>query len=140
MNKLLATGGINRDIGLLIIRVGVGIMFMTHGGPKLFGGPEYWENIGNTGMGNLGIHFFPVFWGFMAGFTEFFGGLCIALGLFTVPFSILLVINLIVATNSHFAQGEGLAAASHAIEAAFLFLGFIFMGPGKYSLDHKLFK
>jgi putative oxidoreductase len=140
MNKLLATEGINRDVGLLIVRVGVGIMFMTHGGPKLFGGPDYWEAIGEVGMGNLGIHFLPVFWGFMAGFTEFFGGLCIALGLFTVPFSMLLVINLIVATNSHFAKGEGLAVASHAIEAAFLFLGFIFMGPGKYSLDHKLFK
>lgn len=140
MRKILNTGGINRDAGLLIVRVGVGIMFMTHGAPKLFGGPAYWETIGNEGMGNLGIHFLPAFWGFMGGFAEFFGGLCLALGLFTVPFALLLIINMIVAVNSHFAKGEGLAMASHAIEAGFLFLGFVFMGAGKYSLDHKLFK
>lgn len=140
MHKFLSSTGLNRDLGLLIIRVGVGIMFMTHGGPKLFGGPSYWETIGEVGVGALGIHFMPAFWGFMAGFAEFFGGLCVALGLFTVPFSILLVINLCVAAYSHFYKGEGLAMASHAIEAGFLFLGFIFMGAGRYSLDHKLFK
>lgn len=29
-----------RDVGLLILRVGIGLMFMIHGFPKLFGGPE----------------------------------------------------------------------------------------------------
>ncbi len=31
-----------RDVGLLILRVGIGIMFMGHGLPKLIAGPEKW--------------------------------------------------------------------------------------------------
>ena len=30
-----------RDIGLLILRVGIGIMFMIHGLPKLTAGPKH---------------------------------------------------------------------------------------------------
>ena len=67
----------NADTGLLIIRVGVGLSFIfLHGGPKFFGGPEVWERIG-CGMGNLGIDFAPVFWGFCAAAAEFLGAICL---------------------------------------------------------------
>ncbi|MCH7760221.1 DoxX family protein [candidate division TA06 bacterium] len=126
-----------RDIGLLILRIGLGSMFLFHGAPKCFGGPEKWERLG-TAMGNLGIHFIPVFWGFMAGFSEFFGGLCIILGLFFRPACILLLLTMTVAAVSHFSKGDGLGGASHAIEDGIVFLSLIFMGPGKYSLDEFL--
>ena len=29
-----------RDIGLLFLRIGIGVMFIMHGLPKLIGGPE----------------------------------------------------------------------------------------------------
>ena len=32
----------HRDIGLLILRIGFGCLFLFHGLPKLFGGPEKW--------------------------------------------------------------------------------------------------
>ncbi len=34
-----------RDAGLLILRIGIGIMFLYHGAPKLIGGPEKWEKL-----------------------------------------------------------------------------------------------
>lgn len=30
----------HRHIGLLILRIGIGCMFLFHGAPKMFGGPE----------------------------------------------------------------------------------------------------
>ena len=33
-----------RDIGLLFLRIGIGVMFIMHGLPKLIGGPEKWED------------------------------------------------------------------------------------------------
>ncbi len=139
MNKLLSTNKKNFDIGILIIRIGVGTMFIVHGAPKIFGGPDYWKMIGEA-MANLGIHFAPVIWGFMAGFSEFFGGICLILGLFTTPACFFLISTMMVASTTHFANGEGINGASHAIEAAVLFFGIIFTGPGKYSLDHQFFR
>lgn len=37
---LLASLGKYRNTGLLIIRIGLGVMMMLHGYPKLLGGPE----------------------------------------------------------------------------------------------------
>ena len=43
----------NADVGLLIMRIGLGLCFVTlHGGPKLLAGPEKWTMIGGA-MGNL---------------------------------------------------------------------------------------
>ena len=72
------------DLGLLIIRIGIGISFMIHGYPKLVGGVETWKELGEV-MQMVGINFVPAFWGFMAAFAEFFGGLFLMLGLFFAP-------------------------------------------------------
>lgn len=125
-----------RDFGLLILRIGIGSMFLWHGFPKLFEGPEKWERLG-TAMAGIGIKSIPVFWGFMAGFSEFFGGIGLILGLFFRPACILLTITMAVAAKTHFDKGEGLMGASHAIEDGILFLSLIIIGPGKYSIDKK---
>ena len=128
------------DMGLAIIRVGIGAMFMiAHGSAKLFGGPEQWEKIGST-MDRFGIESLHTFWGFMAAFAESFGSLFLLLGLFHRGACLLLIITMMVAGARHLIDGDGLGRASHAIEAALLFIGLFITGPGKYSLDHKLFK
>lgn len=126
----------HKDFGLLIIRIGLGIMFIYHGAPKLAGGPEQWEKLGGS-MKVVGIHFAPVVWGFLAAVTETFGGLLLMIGLLFRPVCILLVINLIVAALVHFSKGDGLFGAAHAIEDGIIFLGLIFIGPGLYSIDKK---
>jgi putative oxidoreductase len=125
------------DIGLVVIRVGLGAMFMFHGLPKLLGGPEMWAKVGSA-IGNFGISFYPAFWGFMSGVAEFGGGVCLILGIVFRPAMALLILNLAVAASSHFARGQGLGGASHAIEDGIVFLGLLLIGPGRYRLDRRL--
>lgn len=125
-----------KNFGLLLIRIGLGIMFIYHGVPKLAGGPDSWEKLG-AAMKNVGISYAPAFWGFMAAVTETFGGLLFLIGLAFRPVCLLLIVNLMVAALMHFAKGDGLQGAAHAIEDAVAFLGLLFIGPGIYSVDKK---
>lgn len=128
-----------KNFGLLIIRVGLGIMFIYHGFPKLQGGVKTWEMVGGA-TGNVGIHFWPVVWGLIAALTEAVGGFLLIIGLAFRPVCLLLLIDLIVAALFHLHQTGpqgGLMAASHAIEDAIVFAGLLFVGPGKYSADKK---
>jgi len=123
-----------KDFALLVGRVGIGIMFMLHGWPKLAGGAERWESLGRS-MATLGIDFWAPFWGFMAAFAEFFGGLFLALGAATPLFSFLLLFTMFVASTKQLFGGSGIMGASHAIEAGVIFLFFLLHGPGKLSVD-----
>lgn len=127
-----------KALGLLLLRIGIGSMFILHGWPKLAGGPERWEAIGQT-MAVVGISFAPAFWGFMAGFAEAVGGLLLVLGLFWRPACGLLFITMLMASTRHIAGGDAFNDYSHAVEAAVLFLSLLFIGPGKYSLDSSFF-
>ena len=109
---------------------------MLHGAPKLMGGPEHWEQLGGS-MANLGITFLPAFWGFMGGFSEFVGGLCLVLGIFWVPACLLLIMTMIVAAVMHISQGDPFPRYSHPVEAAILFTSLIFIGAGRYRLSKK---
>ena len=124
-----------RDQGLLVLRIGLGIMFIYHGMPKLFGGPHFWMELGKA-MGTLGIHFLPVYWGFMAAFAEFAGGILLITGMLFRPACLFLLIDMIVATSMHFGMKQGLGIASHAIEDGIVFLSLILIGPGKLSIDY----
>lgn len=125
-----------KDFGLLVIRVGLGIMFIYHGYPKLLGGPHLWEQVGASTK-YVGINFAPVFWGFMAALVEALGGFLLIVGLAFRPVCLLLLINMIVAAISHIGGGDGISGASHAIEDAIVFAGLLFIGPGRYSVDKK---
>lgn len=128
-----------RHIGLLILRIGLGIMLILHGYPKMFGGPDTWIEVGRA-MQYLGIDFAPMFFGFMAGVTEFFGGIFLLLGLFFTPSVIFLFIVMVVATAKSIGAAEGFPSYSHSIEMGIVFVSLMFMGAGKYSLDWKLQK
>jgi putative oxidoreductase len=123
-----------REFGLLLLRLGIGAMFLYHGWPKLVGGPVKWENVG-LAMQFAGVHAVPTFWGLAAAFSEFAGGLCLILGLFFRPACLLMTITMAVAANMHLGKGEGILAASHAIELGILFFSLLFIGPGRYSVD-----
>lgn len=125
-----------KDLGLLIIRVGLGAMFIYHGYPKLIGGADTWAGLGSSTK-YVGIHFAPIFWGFMAALVETLGGFFVIVGLAFRPVCLLLVVNLIIAAATHIGKGDGLQGAAHAIEDAIMFAGLFFIGPGKYSVDKK---
>lgn len=124
------------NIGLLIIRVGLGAMFIYHGLPKLMGGEKTWQQLGGATQ-YVGIRFWPVLWGFLCAVVETFGGFLFVLGLVFRPVCILILINLLVAIAMQLGTGGGLSEASHAIEDAVVFAGLFFIGPGRYSVDKK---
>ena len=127
------------DLGLLLLRLGMGGMFLfVHGGPKLLGGPEMWAKVGAATQ-HLGMHFLPMMWGFLAACAEGLGGLCLMLGIFTRPAAALMAITMAVATMTHLTQGDGVQVASHAIEAGLVFIGLLVTGPGEYSVERTFF-
>ncbi|MBC3539885.1 DoxX family protein [Rufibacter sediminis] len=123
--------------GLLLLRVGIGFMFILHGWPKITGGMEMWEKVGSA-MSVFGLSSGFTFFGFMAAFAETVGGLFLMLGFLFRPMVVLLFITMVMATIHHLAAGDGFGGASHALEAAILFLSLFFIGPGRYSLDNKM--
>lgn len=129
-----------RDTGLLLLRVGLGLMFIYHGYPKIMGGEAGWEKLGSMAMQYVGITAYPVFWGFMAACAEFFGGMLLIFGLFFRLACIMLVCNMALAVILKFSTGLGLAGAAPALEDGIVFLNLILIGPGKYSLDYKFSK
>lgn len=121
------------DYGLLIIRVGIGILFLIFGWPKISGGPEMWKGIGAS-MANIHVTFAPTFWGFMAAFAEFGGGICLILGFLFRPALAMLIFTMFIAALFHYKNGDGFQGYSHALEFAIIFLGFFISGPGKLAL------
>lgn len=129
-----------KDLGILLIRLGIGLGFMlVHGWPKISGGTELWVKLG-VAMGGLGIHFAPVFWGFMSAITEFGGGVLLTLGLFTRVVVFFMAVNMIVAISQHLLHLDPWAKVIYPIEMLSVFLGLLFIGAGKFSLDNLLFK
>ena len=122
----------SKDTGLLLMRIGIGLMFIHHGWPKLMGGVPMWEKIGGA-IGNFGITVYPVVFGFLAAVSESLGGLLLILGIFFRPACFFLLTVMVVAATMHLKSGDGVNVASHAIELGFVFLSLIFIGPGVYS-------
>lgn len=126
-----------KNTGLLIIRLGLGFMFIVvHGYPKLMGGPDRWEAVGGA-MANLGLGFGAAFWGLAAALTETIGGVLLALGLLFRPTTLILAFVMLVAALSYLSNGTGLFGSAHPIEVGLVFLGLAFVGPGKYSIDKR---
>jgi len=142
--KALATTPVNLDTGLLLIRLGIGMtMIVFHGYGKIMGGTDTWNAVGSS-MQNLGIGFMPTFWGFMAGFSEFFGSILLILGVFFRPAALLLAFTMFTAALNHLNlpadhARAGLDGASHAIELLVVYVGLFLTGPGRYAfgLIHK---
>ena len=125
------------DVGKLVLRLGIGAAFAVHGWPKITQQGMTWAQIGSA-MPLPGA----TFWGFMAAFAEFGGGILFAAGLLTRLVCAMLVINMAVAVKFHLQSPPPMntfAMWSHAFEDGVVFLGMLFIGPGRLSLDHLLF-
>ena len=120
-----------RDVGLLILRLGFGLSFFWyHGYPKLAGGPETWERIGDA-VANVGITFAHPAWGLAAALAEGVGGLLFAAGLFFRPGCVALLGGMVMATIDQF--GREMPQPEHALKNAFVVAGLFFVGPGRYT-------
>ena len=139
---LLSVSELHKDLGLLIVRLGIGLSIaLFHGFGKIKSDSEVWERLGRN-MQNLGVDFVPVFWGFMAAFSEFFGSILIVLGIFFRPSTLLLAFTMLVAAIRHLslpaeAARSGWSGASHALELLVIYVALFIMGPGKYRIPSK---
>ncbi len=119
------------------MRAGIGAILIMYGLPVLTH-PDKWTGMGEA-MGNLRIHFWFAFWGFMSALTMTVGGLFCILGLWFRLVCLLLLFNFIVAAFFHLhsagSLNERLNEASHALELCFIFFGFFFVGAGRLSVD-----
>ncbi len=126
------------DIGLLVLRLAVGLTMAVHGGQKLFGWFGGYGLAGTGGfMESLGFRPGRVH-AALAGSAETMGGLLLALGLLTPVGSALVIAVMVVAIGSvHLPKGffvsDGGAEYNLVIMAAVAALAFT--GPGAYSLD-----
>lgn len=123
----------NPNLGLLLIRIGVGIAFITHGLPKL-------QNLTRTSgfFGSLGVPL-PEVAALLVGIIETFGGLALILGIFTRASALLLSAVMIGAISLvHFPKGYG-GQGGYEYTSVLLAvcLGLAFLGSGSYALRLK---
>ncbi|TKH07049.1 DoxX family protein [Peribacillus simplex] len=129
-------------IGLLVIRVVIGLSFVGHGAQKLFG------CFGGHGLKGTGGWFDSigmkpgVTMALFAGLSELIGGALFALGLFTPFAGILIALTMLVAIvkvhgpNGYWATQNGYEYNLAILAVA---IGIALTGAGPYSLDSFLF-
>ncbi|MFG0250610.1 MAG: DoxX family protein [Phycisphaeraceae bacterium JB051] len=128
------------DLGMLLPRIMVGFVMFFHGTQKLFGWFGGYGVDGTAGFfQQLGIPF-PKFNVYMAGGTELFGGILLALGLATRPAATLLTFTMIVAIvtahRSAFAAANG--GMEYPLTLAVVTLGYAIAGPGKLAVGNLI--
>jgi putative oxidoreductase len=130
------------NIGLLIIRLVVGLLFVGHGAQKLFG---WFGGYGLKGTGGWfeSIGMKPgVAMALIAGLAELIGGLLFVLGLLTSLAGIMIAGTMLIAILKVHAP-NGLWATSNGYEYNLTLLavaiGIALIGPGQYALDAFLF-
>ncbi|MFB7141789.1 DoxX family protein [Gottfriedia sp. NPDC056225] len=130
------------NIGLLIIRLVIGLLFVGHGAQKLFG---WFGGYGLKGTGGWfdSIGMKPgVTIALFAGLAELIGGILFALGLFTPLAGIIIAGTMVMAIIKVHAP-NGLWATSNGYEynltLVAVAIGVALIGPGQYALDTFLF-
>ncbi len=127
-----------KDVGLLLVRLGVGSAVAAHGAQKLFGwfggyGPggtgQFMDSLGFPGEARRNA--------ILAGAAEFGGGALLALGLATGSAGAAVTGNMIVASSTHAPNGFFNTSGGYELPATFALVGtaLAISGPGRFSLD-----
>jgi putative oxidoreductase len=124
------------DIGLLILRFGLGVVFVAHGAQKtlgLFGGPGLAGTA--SAMAKMGI---PIGMAYVASFTELLGGFAVLLGALTRLAALGLLVTMLVAMYQTAAVLGGGFFAPKGIEfplsLSTIALALIVAGPGRFAV------
>jgi putative oxidoreductase len=129
------------DVGLLILRLVVGLSLAAHGAQKLFG---WFGGYGISGTGQFleQLGFRPGrLHAIQAGLTEVLGGLFLAAGFLTPAAAAAVVaVMLVAAVSVHLKAGffAHSGGYEYTLVLAAAALALAFTGPGALSLDHAL--
>src|SRR6202044_4030801 len=124
-----------KALALLLLRVGLGIIFISHGYPKLFTQLQHTTEA----FAHMG---FPGYFAYIAGVLEFFGGILLIVGLFTRITGLLLTVEMAVAlVKVHGMLANPMAVHNYEFPLAVAVGCFALAGAGAglLSLDHAIF-
>ena len=123
------------DMGILILRITVGVVMIAHGVPKLFWKRKVFNKKWREEYG------FPLGSVILTGIVQVAGGLAILVGVFTSPSALILALNMVVAVYvSIWKHGEPFLSTPEGKgwDVNFLLIGaltaLIFFGDGTWSL------
>jgi putative oxidoreductase len=126
-------------LGLLVLRVVVGLFFIGHGSQKLFGA------FGGHGIEGTGGFFEQLglkpgrLHALGAGLAEFLGGLLLALGLLAPIAAAMLIGTMTVAIATvHLSKGPWASEGGYEYNLVLIAVAFAVasIGPGRWSVDH----
>lgn len=125
-------------LGYAMIRLVIALMFFKDGIEKVFFGGA--DRIAAGNVTKLGLSH-PYIWAWTVANLDFFGGILIALGLFTRPIAAAFLIQVAVISFG-IAAARGLFWTTNGSEITLMmgavFIGLIFGGGGRYSLDRVI--
>ena len=121
-----------QPLGLLALRVVLGVIMIAHGYGKVFHGglEQHVHRVASLGL--------PGWWAYLSAFAEFFGGILVIAGLFTRFFSLAILIDMAVAIwKIHWKNGM-FAKGGYEFPVTLLTIAFalIFFGAGPIAIDH----
>ncbi|MGC2332899.1 MAG: DoxX family protein [Candidatus Acidiferrales bacterium] len=125
-----------KPLALLLLRIALGVIFIYHGYPKLFGHTRQTMDA----FAHMG---FPAYFAYLAGIIEFFGGCLLIVGLFTRIAGLLIAGEMAVAlVQVHKILEDPRAVHNYEFPLALATAAFTLatVGAGVVSFDHVLFR
>lgn len=134
LKAYLQRPGLLASLGLLVLRLSIGLMMVHHGQEKLADPQQF----ASTYVASLHLPF-PLFFAYVAGFSELIGSWLVILGLFT-PFGALALSSTMAMAALQHILTAGLNI--YVLELVVLYLGgslaIFLVGPGRFSFDAGL--
>jgi putative oxidoreductase len=124
-----------KPLALLLLRVGLGVIFISHGYPKLVTQSQHTAEA----FVHLG---FPAYFAYISGVVELFGGILLIVGLFTRIAGLLLAVEMAVAlVKVHGVLANPMAVHNYEFPLAMMVGSFALagLGAGLISLDQAIF-
>lgn len=129
------------DLAILVLRLVLGVVFIVHGGQKLFG---WMGGSGVKGVKGMMISLGcanPGLLAWMATLSEIGGGLLVLIGLLTPLAGALIISTMIVAIYTvHFKNGflAGNRGYEYNLSLSAMALALVLTGAGRFSIDYVL--
>lgn len=132
-------GALNPGLGLAILRIVLGVIFLMHGWPKLAGGIDATAGF----LGSLGLPF-PLLAAWGLALLEAVGGLLLIIGYLVAPVAVLLTLHmtagifLVHLANGFYVVGPGQGGIEFNLLLISALLTVLFAGPGFGTLKSRL--